>query len=166
MGLFDKFIGIMGGDDAEDELTAKGDLGYEERKETRLAPRETAVREPQFTESPAIRPRKAAPVVSIHTQKQVKVVVVEPKSFDESQNIAEHLKAHRTVVLNLEKADSALAQRMVDFISGTTYALSGNMQKVGNAIFLFVPNNVDISGDLNFRISERDRMSEREKMWP
>jgi cell division inhibitor SepF len=100
--------------------------------------------------------RKQAPVVSIHTQKQVRVVVVEPVSFEEAQGIAEHLKARKSVILNLERTDIALSQRLVDFISGTTYALGGNMQKVGNGIFLFVPNNVDISGELSFKNGDKD----------
>lgn len=91
--------------------------------------------------------RKGAQVFSLHTQKQMKVVIMEPKSFDESQAIADQLKNHRPVIVNLEQSERNLAKRIVDFVSGTTYALNGNMQKVGNSIFLFVPNNVDIAGE-------------------
>ena len=110
------------------------------------------IREVPVRESSA--KRKTANVVSIHTQKQVRVIVVEPTSFEEAQGIAEHLKARKSVILNLENADINLAQRIVDFICGTTYALGGNMQKVGNGIFLFVPNNVDISANLRYRNDE------------
>ncbi|MCL1790004.1 MAG: cell division protein SepF [Peptococcaceae bacterium] len=167
MGLFDKIIGMMGGEEFdEDDDEMMGDMVSDEQEEPDLpsrasgkntrnaaTPKGAQLSDISSLTSPLSR-KVSSPVVSIHTQKQVRVVVIEPKSFDESQNIAEHLKSHRTVVLNLEKTDSILAQRIIDFVSGTAYALNGNMQKVGKAIFLFVPNNVDISGDLSFRMSE------------
>lgn len=104
--------------------------------------------------------RRNAQVLSIHSQKQIRVVVFEPKAFEDSQNIADQLKNRRPVIVNLENADKILAKRVVDFISGATYALNGNMQKVGNGIFLFVPNNVDISGEM------RDDLRERGIFWP
>lgn len=165
--LFDKFIGIMGfGDDENEEDYGTNDFDevYSARGENYRSNREDVLREPlpkeNFSREMAVREssskKKAASVVSIHTQKQVRVIVVEPVSFEEAQGIAEHLKARKSVILNLEKTSESLCQRIVDFISGTTYALGGNMQKVGNGIFLFVPNNVDISGELNFKTSERD----------
>jgi len=94
------------------------------------------------------RQKKKGTVLSLHTQRQLKVVVAEPKEFDEVQPIADHLKTRRPVIVNLERADTELAKRVVDFVSGTTYALNGSMQKVGNGIFLFVPDNIGISGEL------------------
>lgn len=80
-----------------------------------------------------------------NSQKPIKVIVVEPYSFDDAQQIADHLKNRKPVVVNFENTDKDIAKRMVDFISGTTYALSGNIQKIGNNIFFCVPSNVDIS---------------------
>lgn len=143
--IFDKVIGIMGFSDEEvDE-----DLFDEEENEKEV--------------QEDIRPssRKSAQVVSIHSQKQVKVVVLEPTSFEDSQNIADQLKNRRPVIVNLENTDRNLAKRIVDFVSGTTYALGGNMQKVGQGIFLFVPNNVDISGETHEGIKEKGLFS-----WP
>lgn len=137
--ILDKVIGIMGFADDEDDEEL---LEVEER--------ETNVQEEARPSS-----RKSAQVVSIHTQKQVKVVVLEPTSFDESQNIADQLKNRRPVIVNLENADHGLAKRIVDFVSGATYALGGNMQKVGQGIFLFVPNNIDISGESHETIKEK-----------
>ena len=76
--------------------------------------------------------------------KQLKVVVVEPLAFDDAQSVADYLKAKKPVVINLENTDQEITRRMIDFISGTTYALNGTMQKVGNNIFLCAPSNVDI----------------------
>ncbi len=78
-------------------------------------------------------------------QKQIKVMVVEPFSFDDAQHIADHLKNRKPVVVNFENTEKEVAKRMIDFISGTTYALSGRIQKIGNQIFLCAPNNVDIA---------------------
>jgi Uncharacterized protein conserved in bacteria len=164
--ILDKFIGIMGfGDDEDDFEPEELEEEYSGRaeKSRNSSFRDNALREPAPSESfsretykdNALK-RKQASVVSIHTQKQVRVIVVEPVSFEEAQGIAEHLKARKSVILNLERTDGHLSQRIVDFISGTTYALGGNMQKVGNGIFLFVPNNVDISGELNYKTTERD----------
>jgi len=89
----------------------------------------------------------------------MRVVVMEPTSFEEAQNIADQLKSRRPVIVNLENAEKMLAKRIVDFISGTTYALNGNMQKVGNGIFLFVPTNVDISGEM------RDELKDKGLFW-
>lgn len=137
--IFDKVIGIMGfaDDDYDDERM------LEEENET------------EVQEEVHSSGRKSAQVVSIHSQKQVKVVVLEPTSFDESQTVADQLKNRRPVIVNLENADHNLAKRIVDFVSGTTYALGGNMQKVGQGIFLFVPNNVDISGESREDSKER-----------
>lgn len=94
------------------------------------------------------KPRKSGTVVNFHTaQKQLKVVVIEPACFDEVQTIADHLRNRKPVIINLEETEKAIAKRVVDFMSGTTYALGGSMQKVGNNIFLFVPANVDIAMD-------------------
>lgn len=86
-------------------------------------------------------------LVSLHTAKSVKVIVCEPTTFEEAQAVADHLKNRRQVILNLDHTPGDVSQRMLDFVSGTTYALDGNMQKLGEGIFLFVPSNVEISKD-------------------
>lgn len=78
----------------------------------------------------------------------MKVRVIKPQNFEDTRDIAESLLADRTVVLNMEGIDLALAQRIIDFISGSCYAIDGNLQKVSNYIFLITPHSVDISGDL------------------
>ncbi|MGI5838414.1 MAG: cell division protein SepF [bacterium] len=104
------------------------------------------------------RGRKAA-VVNLHTQMQGKVVLIEPLSFDEVQSIVDQLKNHKSIIVNVETIEKELAKRMVDFLSGATYALGGNMQKVSSGIFLFVPSNIEITGSMRDEINER--MNER-----
>lgn len=85
------------------------------------------------------------PTAAAAAPRQIKVMVVEPFSFDDAQHVADHLKNRKPVVVNFENTDKEVAKRMIDFISGTTYALGGSIQKVGNHIFLCAPNNVDVS---------------------
>ena len=73
-----------------------------------------------------------------------KVVVTQPETFDEAKDVADHLKARRTVIVNLEGTEDEVAQRMVDFVSGATFALNGTVERVGSDIFLFAPSNVDV----------------------
>lgn len=91
--------------------------------------------------------RTLANVVSINTNKNFKVVVCEPDNFDEVQVLADHLKNRKQIILNFEHTPPEVSQKIIDFISGTTYALEGNSQQLGNNIFLFTPSNVEISKD-------------------
>lgn len=86
-------------------------------------------------------------VVKIHTTAQLKLVVMQPESFEEARDIANHLKSKKPVVMNLESVERDVARRIVDFLSGAVYALDGNIQKVSNGIFLIAPYNVGIMGD-------------------
>lgn len=144
MGMMDKFYNLMGlGDEVEEieERAPQSQMKVQEERESSFA-RRVAER----TE------RQSASVVNLASERQkkeLKVVVVEPKTFDEAKSIADHLKNRRQVILNLEKSDRDLAQRIIDFISGTTYALNGSMQKVGTHIFVFAPSHVDISGEVS-----------------
>jgi len=96
----------------------------------------------------ASSPRRSK-VVNINTTAQLKVVVVQPLSYNDASEIAEHLKAKKPVVVNLEKLDKATASRIFDFLSGAVFALDGNMQKVSNGILLVVPNTMGIMGDFS-----------------
>lgn len=89
--------------------------------------------------------KKRGTLVSLPGQKQLKVIVVEPQSFEESPGIADHLKSRRPVILNLESTDREHAQRILNFLSGCTYALGGEMQRISNGIFFFAPSNIDVT---------------------
>ncbi len=93
-------------------------------------------------------PRRSK-VVNINTTAQLKVVVVQPLTYNDASEIADHLKSKKPVVVNLEKLDKSTASRIFDFLSGTVYALDGNMQKVSNGILLVVPNTMGIMGDFS-----------------
>lgn len=77
--------------------------------------------------------------------RQMKVMIIEPTSFDDAQQVADHLKNRKPVVVNFENTDSEAAKRIIDFISGTTYALAGDIKKVGKNVFLCAPSNVNVT---------------------
>lgn len=139
--LMDKVLGFMGFEEENAEEDEK--RSHEEAQE----------------EQPWLKKREKdkdkGAILSLHAQRQVRVVVVEPRSFDEVQGITDNLKNRRPVIVNLEQAEPELAKRVVDFVSGATYALNGSLQKVGSGIFLFVPNNVDIANELRDQNKEK-----------
>lgn len=140
--IMEKVLGFIGFEEETGEL---------EEKELEERQQETGE---EFT-----KPKRKGQVLSLHAQQAVKVVVAKPQAFEEAQGLANHLKNRRPVIINLEKADTELGRRIVDFISGTTYALNGNMQKVGNSIFLFVPSNVEINSEYKEQIKNGELFS-------
>lgn len=77
----------------------------------------------------------------------MEVCVIKPSSIEDSREIADTLLDNRTVVLNMEGIDLSLAQRIIDFTSGATYAIDGNLQKISNFMYILTPRSVDVSGD-------------------
>lgn len=77
----------------------------------------------------------------------MEVCVIKPTSFDDAREITETLLMNRPVILNVEGLDVDIAQRIIDFASGSCFAISGNLQKISNYIFIITPANVEISGD-------------------
>ena len=97
-----------------------------------------------------------------------KMILLEPRAFSESQQIADHLKRRNTVVVNLKRVTSDQAKRIMDFLSGTIYAIKGNIQKIGSGIFLCTPNNINVQGkitDDTDRGEEKDKNNEENYEW-
>ena len=78
-----------------------------------------------------------------------KMMLLEPRAYSESQQIADYLKARTAVVVNLKRVTPDQAKRIVDFLSGTIYAIGGDLQKLGGGIFLCTPNNVNVEGKIS-----------------
>lgn len=96
-------------------------------------------------------------VVSLQSvQKSSKVILIEPRVYAEAQEVADHLKNRRAVVVNLQRIEHDQAKRIVDFLSGTVYAIGGDIQKIGSSIFLCTPDNVEISGNISEIMQEHD----------
>lgn len=168
MGVFDKFLDIMKlNDDDYDDDFYEDDEFYDdddefEEKSSRRSSLfnkkdskkdsfdDFEMKEDDSKFAPA-NSNKVTPIRQTPARKanvSMEVCVVKPSSVDDSREITETLLAGRTVILNLEGMDLEVAQRIIDFISGATFAISGNLQKISNYIFLVTPTNVDITGDL------------------
>ena len=78
-----------------------------------------------------------------------KMMLLEPRAYSESQQIADHLKDRNAVVVNLKRVTPDQGKRIVDFLSGTLYAIGGDLQKLGGGIFLCTPNNVNVEGKIS-----------------
>ncbi len=162
MGVFDKFLDIMKLNDddyEEDDFYDDDDYfddDYEEKPRHKLFGKRNRKEEKyddfDVEESSDFQPadNKVTPMRPAAAKRNgnMEVCVVKPTSVDDSREITETLLSGRTVILNLEGMDLEIAQRIIDFISGATFAISGNLQKISNYIFLVTPTNVDISGDL------------------
>ena len=87
-------------------------------------------------------------VVGMPGVQQVKVIISQPNSFEQSEEICEHLKEKKSIIVNLEYVNKDVARRIIDFISGAVYALDGNIQKISNSIFLVAPYNYEITNEI------------------
>lgn len=156
MSILDKFLSIMkldDGDDYDDDLFGEEDELEEEppkknkfKKDNKID-LDDAVEEKKSKKTPSAN--KVTPMRQpMKRGVSMEVCVIKPTAVDDAREITETLLSGRTVILNLEGLDIEIAQRIIDFTSGATFAISGNLQKISNYIFLVTPTNVEISGDL------------------
>lgn len=133
----------MGFVDKLKDLTGFGNLDYEDDYEEEY---EEAEEVKPVHKAPAVKKSK---VVSINRgSSESKIVVLKPKCFNNSTEVADELKQRRPVIIDVGALDPEEARRVVDFIAGTVYGVDGNMQKVSGGIFLATPNHVDILGEV------------------
>ncbi len=91
-----------------------------------------------------------------------KMILVEPRAYSESQQIADHLKRRNSVVVNLKRVTNDQARRIIDFLSGTLYAIGGELQRLGNGIYLCTPKNVNVEGRISDEEAEKKNKSKIE----
>ncbi|MBW7473636.1 cell division protein SepF [Paenibacillus oenotherae] len=142
MSVMNKFMNFLGLQE-EEEVVDRERIDQHEEQEHETSPFEARK---QTT--------KSNNVVSIHSQKNVRVILNEPRSYDEAQEIADHLRSRRSVVVNLQRVRTDQAVRIVDFLSGTIYALSGSISKLGPNIFLCTPESVEIQGAISEMLAD------------
>ena len=138
--------------DEEDEQQAEKPREEKTRQQPQAAvteqPRRKKTQRPQAAVEE--QQQSTARVVSLQSaQKSSKVVLVEPRVYAEAQDISEQLKNKRAVVVNLQRIDREQGIRIIDFLSGTVYALGGDIQRIGTDIFLCVPDNVEVAGAIS-----------------
>ena len=91
-----------------------------------------------------------------HLPADTKMVLFEPRSFDESEEIAKRLKENKAAVVNLHKLQRDYAQRTIDFLTGVIFALDGSIQKIGHNVILCTPRSVAVHGEISLDASEED----------
>ena len=166
MSFVDKMKNLVGIDDYDDDDFEISQAEIDAYKEKMIpqasapapAPAPTPVSHPEAPISTGIRPLDFKEVVppmqsmakpmgekaSMNQSGPFKMVVIEPKSLDECRKLVDNLRARKPVIINLEKVETDLARKMFDFLSGATYALRGNIQRINQNIYLFAPHNVNI----------------------
>ena len=92
------------------------------------------------------------------------MILLEPRAYSESQQIADHLKSRNSVVVNLKRVTSDQAKRIIDFLSGCIYAIGGTMQKIGVGIYLCTPKNVNVQGKITDD-SEKEKAKDEDYEW-
>lgn len=115
----------------------------------------TLPREDLAPPAPTISPRAASAVVRPIPAEKPKVHVVAPGRFSDAQEIGDRLRTSQPVIVNLQVVDRELSRRMIDFCSGVTYALGGDMKKVADQVFLLTPSNVEVPAEEKQRLAER-----------
>ncbi|WP_447560452.1 cell division protein SepF, partial [Staphylococcus aureus] len=90
------------------------------------------------------------------TQESSKMCLFEPRVFSDTQDIADELKNRRATLVNLQRIDQVSAKRIIDFLSGTVYAIGGDIQRVGADIFLCTPDNVEVAGSITDHIESME----------
>lgn len=116
------------------------------------------------TEAGNILPEPAAPkrtsrkkvslINSVRESRKAKVFIAEPKEFDEIQGIADNFKNDIPIIVNLQRVDQDISKRIIDFCSGLTYALEGDIKKVADRVFLITPSNIEVNTKENEFLSE------------
>lgn len=162
MGVLDKFLNIMRLNPDDDDDFYNEDYDYEDdyedepvktkasrRKEKKDDYEDDYEEERSFKEKQPKTTPKVTPIRPVKKQgtSGMEVCVIKPTSVEDAREITETLLNNRTVVLNVEGLDVEIAQRIIDFTSGSCFAISGNLQKISNYIFIITPASVDISGD-------------------
>jgi len=139
------FLGMDNSEEAEELDDKVYDYEYEDEEEE------------QDQEPRTIFGRKQK-VVNMPQVQQVKMVISQPTTFEQSEEICNYLKERKSVIVNLEYVNKDVARRIVDFISGAVHALDGHIQKISNSIFLIAPTNYEIANEMA-REEIRNRLS-------
>lgn len=146
--MINKMMGFLG---LEDDVEYEENDEFEEVEDKE----ESAEVESMFTS----RKSNQNKVVNIHTTTSAKVVIVKPRDYEEATNICDNLKNRKIVVVNISLLESKVAQRLLDFISGASYALGGELQEVEKGVYILSPSNVEVTNDLKSELTSKGILS-------
>ena len=133
--IMSKVWNLFGMDQAEDDEENEDVYDYDYEEE-----------QPEEEKKSFIK--KNSKVVAMPQNQSIRMVISQPTSFEQSEEICESLKQKKSVIVNLEYVNKDVARRIVDFISGGVFALNGHIQKVSNSIFLVAPMNYEITNEM------------------
>ena len=133
--IMNKVLDLFGVDTEQEDYEEDG---YEEEVE----------QEDEVEENRNFWNRRSNKVVNMPQTNQIKMVISQPTTFEQSEAICDLLKEKKSVIVNLEYVNKDVARRIIDVVSGAVHALDGHMQKVSNAIFLIAPFNYDIENEM------------------
>jgi cell division inhibitor SepF len=142
--VLNKMMGFLGLEDDFDEST-------EEINDIELRSEET--------EKIPTNSKKKANVVSIHTTISAKVKIVKPSNYEEAADICDDVKNRNIVVVNTTGLEQRIAQRLLDFLGGASYALGGNLEEIEKGVYLLSPSNVEVNNDLKSELSSKGLFS-------
>ena len=135
-------------DDYDDEMEEMETEAQPAPRGRRPSPFASDVTESASVSSSAsAAPSFSGQVLNMGSGKQ-EVVLFHAKTFDDTAKAADELRRKKAVILNMENVDKALTRRVVDFLSGSVYALDGSVKKIAQSTYLFCPHNMDVVGDL------------------
>ena len=149
MGILGKCKELVGIEDYEEDEEYEEVQNTPRPVERRPVDSRTSVPRPEPRNDSKVIPMQNRTVSAITSA--FKLVVIEPAGFDECPKLVDSLKSKKPIIINLERIESDTARKIFDFLSGATYALNGNVQKVANNIFVFAPENVDISAGVDHK---------------
>ena len=142
-GFFNKLLNIVGFEDVEEDdvMMDKEQDEYEEFEQQE---------EELYEETRPNNKKRGGKIVGLPTansSSKMSMIVYQPSTNEDTQNIIDNLKARKPVIVNLDDLDTEVAQRVLDFLSGAVYALNGNIKKVARSIFVVAPSNIDIASN-------------------
>ncbi|CAI8800717.1 MULTISPECIES: cell division protein SepF [Brevibacillus] len=142
MGVMNKLMGFLG---LENEEYIEETTTVEEEREEQ---------ESSHKRQPAIGRANNVVPFQAREKEGIRLILCEPRHYSDAQDIADNLRHRRPVVVNLHRVEKDQAKRIIDFLSGTVYALNGDIQKVGDTIFVCTPDHVDIQGTISSVLEE------------
>lgn len=163
MGIMDKVLNVLHLEDEDDEDFYNEDYDYEDEYEEEARPKSISRKEKRekkeemyeddyndstYHDKGTKTSPKVTQIRSVKKPTSAEVCVIKPNTVEDAREITETLLNNRIVVLNVEGLDVEVAQRIIDFTSGSCFAINGKLQKISNYIFIIAPSTVDLSGDV------------------
>ncbi|MDD3225529.1 MAG: cell division protein SepF [Clostridium sp.] len=140
--VLNKVMGILGLDDGSMEDYEEENLEKDEEFEDEI-------------QEPIAKKKSSSKVVNIHANSKMRVVILQPKDFDEATSICSEFREGKVVVVNISNLEQKIARRLLDFMSGASYVLDGQFQKVEENVYILFPSNVDLTNDIKTDISSK-----------